>query len=194
MGTSALVRGVVGLGLAAVVGLVGCGHSGAPAQSQPMAAMAPDNGGPVAGGPSAGVMEVHVNQDCLILQDRLDGVQGVGVPGSQAVQGGETNSAVCHLESQLTSNHVKGVVVNGAVQRSVVVVKEQQYLMRDPFAQPVVFVVEQTVPDGWKVDSDPAPAAMLGKVAVFKVAAQPGMTVKLHVGVEHLIPLASPEQ
>lgn len=193
MSTKVIARGWVGLGLMGVLGLVGCGHSGAPVQqSAPGAAMAPETTGPVTSGTAMGVMEIHVNQDCLILQDRVDGVQGMSVPGAQAVTGGETDSAVCHLESKLTSNHVKGTVVNGAVQRSVVVVKEQEYLLQNELQQPVVFVVEHAVPDGWKVDSDPAPQRMVGKMAVFKVSAQPGQIVRLHVGEEHLIPLASP--
>ncbi|MGA7157209.1 MAG: hypothetical protein WBY53_10195 [Acidobacteriaceae bacterium] len=188
MSTNGLVRGLIGLGLLGVVGLAGCGRSGAPVQAQPQPmAMAPEESGAV-----AAVPEIHVNQDCVIVQDRLDGVQGIGVPGTQAVQGGERDPAVCHLESQLTSNHVKGTVVNGAVQRSVVVVKEQEYLLQNEFQHPVVFVVEQVVPDGWKVDSDPAPTTMVGKVALFKAAAGPGQIVRLHVGEAHEIALASP--
>jgi hypothetical protein len=97
---------------------------------------------------------------------------------------------VCHLESKLTSNSVKGAVVNGAVQRSVVVVKEQEYLLQDEFQTPVVFVVEQAVPDGWAVNSDPQPTKVEGKVALFRVSAQPGQVVRLHVGEQHTIPLA----
>jgi hypothetical protein len=141
-------------------------------------------------GAVAAVREIHVNQDCLILQDQVDGVTGMTVAGATPVAGGETDAAVCHLESQLSSNHVKGEVVNGAVQRSVVVVKEQEYLLQDEYQTPVVFVVEQAVPDGWKVDSDPQPTKMEGKVALFRETAQPGQIVRLHVGEEHTIPLA----
>jgi hypothetical protein len=192
-------RVAVGLGLMGLVGLVGCGHSGAP-QQQPVAAMAPDAGGAADTGAVAGVREIHVDQDCVILQDAVDGVRGVTVPGTEPVAGGaaaggaavgQTDSAVCHLESQLTSNHVKGEVVHGAVQRSVVVVKEQEYLLQDEFAQPVVFVVEQAVPEGWVVDSDPQPTKVVGHTALFRVPAQPGQIVRLHVGEAHTIPLAS---
>jgi hypothetical protein len=179
--------GLAGLGLMVGVGLVGCGHSGAPVQQQSAGAMAPEMG---EGGAEGGVREIHVNQDCLILQDVVDGVRGVTVPGAQGVQGGETDAAVCHLESKLSSNHVKGEVVNGAVQRSVVVVNEQQYLLQDEFQQPVVFVVEHPVPDGWVVNSAPMPTKMEGKVAMFRVTAQPGQVVKLHVAEQHVIPLA----
>jgi hypothetical protein len=173
----------------ALVGVVGCGHAGAPVPSQPVAAMAPD-----AGGAAGGVREIHVDQDCVILQDVVDGVRGVMVPGAEPVAGGavgQSDRAVCHLESQLSSNHVQGAVVNGAVQRSVVVVKEQEYLLQDEFQQPVVFVVEQAVPEGWVVDSDPQPAKVVGHTALFRVMAQPGQIVRLHVGVAHTIPLAS---
>jgi hypothetical protein len=180
--------GLAGLGLMVGVGLVGCGHSGAP-QQQPAGAMAPEMG-EADGGVAGGVREIHVNQDCLILQDVVDGVRGVMVPGAQAGSGGETDAAVCHLESKLSSNHVKGEVVNGAVQRSVVVVNEQEYLLQDEFQQPVVFVVEQPVMDGWTVNSDPRPTKMEGKVAMFRVTAQPGQIVRLHVGEQHVIPLA----
>jgi hypothetical protein len=191
---------VVGFGLMGLVGVVGCGHAGMGA-GQPASAMAPESGGE--GGAAAVVMvrEIHVNQDCLILQDPVDGVMGVSVPNAQPVGGGaagvsgqravaQTETGVCHLESQLTSNSVKGAVVNGAVQRSVVVVKEQKYMLRDEFQEPVVFVVEQAVPDGWMVSSDPQPNKVEGKVALFRVAAQPGQVVSLHVGEQHTIPLA----
>jgi hypothetical protein len=181
------------------VGVVGCGHSEGAAASQAASAMAPEAGGESESGAVAGMREIHVNQDCLILQDQVDGVMGVSVPGATAAAGqaaggqtagGQTNPGVCHLESQLTSNSVKGAVVNGAVQRSVVVVKEQKYMLRDEFQEPVVFVVEQAVPDGWTVSSDPQPTKVEGKVALFRVAAQPGQVVSLHVGEQHTIPLA----
>jgi len=172
---------VVGVGVA---GMVGCGHSGAPVASQSPSAMAP------AKDAVATVQEIHVNQDCVILQDRVDGVVGISLPGTHPVADGEKDSAVCHLESQLTSNHVKGEVVNGAVQRSVVVVKEQEYLLQNELQTPVVFVVEQPVEDGWKIDSVPAPDKMEGKVALFRAAAAPGQIVRLHVGEAHEIALA----
>lgn len=183
----------MGCGVLFLIGLAGCGHSGLMVSPQPVAAMAPQAGG--GNSQAAGVPEIHVNQDCLILQDRLDGVTGVSVPGATAAsagrsESGQADSAVCHLESQLTSNHVKGDVVNGTVQRSVVVVKEQEYLLKNEFQTPVVFVVEHAVPDGWMINSIPAPDKVEGKVALFRAEAQPGQVVRLHVGEQHTIPLA----
>jgi hypothetical protein len=71
-----------------------------------------------------------------------------------------------------------------------VVVKEKDYLMKNQFERPVVFVVEQPVPDGWKIDSVPLPDKVKGKVALFRASAQPGQLVRLHVGEAHEIPLA----
>ena len=106
--------------------------------------------------------------------------------------GEELDPVVCHLESKLTSNHVQSTLVNGTVQHSVVVVQQQQYLLQNPIAQPVVFVVEHSVPDGWTIDSVPQPTAMEGKIAIFKLVVQPGQTERLQVAEQHLIPLAPP--
>jgi hypothetical protein len=175
------------LGLVSLVGLVGCRHSGV---RETMAmTMAPD------------FQEIHVNQDCLILQDQVDGIVGVSVPGAKPVGGGapgaggersvaQLDLSVCHLDSQLTADRVKGEVVNGAVQRSVVVVKEKDYLLQNSFERPVVFVVEQPVPEGWAIATVPGPDKMLGNVALYKAVALPGQMVRLHAGEQHTITLA----
>lgn len=200
----AIVRECAGFAALGVVGLAGCSHSGVPGATPPGSAMAPSAASEaprvssqapeVAGqAPVAAVPEVHVNQDCLILQDNLDGVRGMSVPGGQMLPGGgESDPVVCHLESKLTSNHVQSTVVNGIVQQSVVVVQQQQYLLQNQFSQPVVFVVEHAVPDGWRVNSFPLPSAIIGKTAIFKVVVQPGQVAGLHVSEQHLIPLAPP--
>jgi hypothetical protein len=138
----------------------------------------------------AGLKEIHVDQSCHILQDTVDGVRGERVPGAEGTPGGQVDSAVCHLEGVFRSSHVKETVVGGVAQRSVVVVAEQEYLLQDVLQEPVAFVVEQEVAEGWKVDSDPQPTERVGGTAVFRVVAQPGQMVRLHVGEEHTIPLA----
>ena len=181
---SKLMMGVAVLGL---VGMVGCRHTGV--RENMAMAMAPD------------FQEIHVNKDCLILQDQVDGVTGLSVPGAKPVGGGAPGASgersvaqldlgVCHLESQFTANRVKGEVVNGAVQRSVVVVKEQVYLLHNQFERPVVFVVEEPVPEGWAIASIPGPDKMMGNVALFKAVALPGQMVRLHAGEQHTIALA----
>ena len=175
------------LGLVSLFGLVGCRHSGV--RDTVAMATAPD------------FQEIHVNQDCLILQDQVDGIVGVSVPGAKPVGGGapgaggersvaQLDLTVCHLDSQFTADHVKGEVVNGAVQRSVVVVKQKDYLMKNQFERPVVFVVEQPVPEGWAIESEPGPDKMMGNVALFRAVALPGQMVRLRAGEQHTIQLA----
>jgi len=175
------------LGLVSLFGLVGCRHSGV--RDTVAMATAPD------------FQEIHVNQDCLILQDQVDGVTGVSVPGAKPVGGGANGAGgersvaqldlgVCHLDSQVTANRVKGELVNGAVQRSVVVLKEKDYLMKNQFDRAVVFVVEQPVPAGWQISTEPGPDKMVGNVALYKAVALPGQMVRLHAGEQHTIQLA----
>ena len=49
--------------------------------------------------------------------------------------------------------------------------------------KPAIFAVLVEVPKGWSVDSDPQPTEIEGDVAIFRVHAEVGETVRLHVGV-----------
>jgi hypothetical protein len=75
--------------------------------------------------------------------------------------------------------------VDGVVQHAKVNVADQTYLLQNIHSEPVVFVGAQEVPDGWHIDSDPQPKAMKGVFAIFRVNAQPGQIVRLHVGMVH---------
>jgi hypothetical protein len=67
--------------------------------------------------------------------------------------------------------------------RREVEVDEQEYVLQNVTMKPVAFVVEQPVAKGWTVDSDPQPTEMQGATAIFRVHAEPGEIVRLHVGV-----------
>jgi hypothetical protein len=74
-------------------------------------------------------------------------------------------------------------------QREHISISEQEYLLQDVTAGPVIFEVREFVPSQWQVDSDPQPVETVafsgknvGSAAVFRVNAQPGETVRLHVG------------
>jgi hypothetical protein len=54
---------------------------------------------------------------------------------------------------------------------------------------PNTFVAEQFVPQGWVVDSDPQPTEIAGTTASFRVYAQPGEIVRLHLGLRLTSPL-----
>jgi hypothetical protein len=115
--------------------------------------------------------EIHVDQHCRILHD-----------DTLASDGAKTDSVICHLESVKSSRHVEEAVDANAKQRTLVTISEQDYLLQNVTKAPIAFVVEHPVPDGWKIDSDPEPTEMVGSVAHFRVMAQPGQIVRLHVG------------
>ena len=99
---------------------------------------------------------------------------------------------ICRLEFVHTSNHLEETVKDGVTRSSVVTISEQEYLLQNVTAQPVIFVVEQQVAEGWQVDSDPQPAGMIGSTALFRVNAEPGQIVRLHVGERHAHPIIAP--
>jgi hypothetical protein len=80
-------------------------------------------------------------------------------------------------------------IAGNAMQRNWVSITEQEYLLQNVTTAPVAFVVEQFVPQGWRVDSDPQPTQIVGPTALFRVYAQPGEIVRLHVGLRHTKPL-----
>jgi hypothetical protein len=116
--------------------------------------------------------EIHVDQNCRIVQ------------GSSL----QTDPEICHLESVHTSNHIEETINDGA-QRNFVQISEQDYLLQDVTTEPVTFVVEHFVPKEWQIDSDPQPTLMNGSTAVFRVNAQPGQIVRLHVGMRNSKPV-----
>ncbi len=110
----------------------------------------------------------------------------------------ELDPTICHLETVLVSAHTEKSVRDNEIRRSRVTIREQEYVLQNSFDDPVVFVVEQNVPKGWQVDSDPSPLTLIpasvgdpkfDKVAVFRIHAGPGQAVRLHVGERHVTPL-----
>jgi hypothetical protein len=92
------------------------------------------------------------------------------------------DSAICHLESVLTSSHIEEKIRDGERSHSLVRIAEQEYILENPTDKPAVFIVRHNVPESWTVDSDPQPSSIDGSVAVFQVIAEPGQIVRLHVG------------
>lgn len=120
---------------------------------------------------STQLKEIHVDQSCHILPDLT------------------IDPAICHLESVLTSEHPEETIRDGVTSDTTVYIREQEYLLGNVTAKPVVFVVEQPVPEGWTIDSDPKPAETRGTTAIFRVNADPGQVVRLHVGMRHAVPI-----
>jgi hypothetical protein len=131
---------------------------------------------------SSEVREIHVDQFCRILPDQAQSA------GAGAKLRPRKDSVICHLETVLQSSHAEERLVGNELERSVVHIEEQEYLLQNVTGYPVVFVVEQPLRKGWFVDSDPPPQEVAGSTAIFRVDAVPGEIVRLHVGVRHEIP------
>lgn len=130
-------------------------------------------------------VSIVVDQNCVIQPDSAPEVVG---DHAEAFP----DSVVCHLESVLASHHVEERIISGNDRdRSLVQIREREFILENVTADPAVFVVRQDVPESWSVDSDPQPTAMDGSTAIFRVHAEPGQIVRLHVGLRNAVPLAA---
>ena len=138
---------------------------------------------PAARIPYSAFKEIHVDQQCHILP--FPGSPDAGKIKPRL----RKDPIICHLETVIASVHLEDTVVGDEVHQSRVRIREQEYVLQNVTTEPRWFVVEQFVPKGWVVDSDPQPSQMAGATALFRVYAQPGEIVRLHVGVRHATPL-----
>ena len=143
-------------------------------------------GAPVWAAQGAGVqgpegrLEIHVDERCRIYsQDRES--QG----GKYSRPGFHADVDMCRLQNEMKTKHWEGSVENGIVRRTQVTVIEHTFQLHNPTDQAITYLVEQSVPKGWRIDSTPQPARMEDQVAIFEVVAQPGQTIKLHVGLRN---------
>jgi hypothetical protein len=128
---------------------------------------------------------IVVDQSCRILPDSDAAVLG---DHNDAFR----NPVICHLESVLASRHVEERISSG--DRSLVRIREHEFILQNVTDSPAVFVVRQALPEGWTVDSDPQPTTVDGETAVFRVNAEPGQVVRLHVGLRNAVPLENQGQ
>jgi hypothetical protein len=124
--------------------------------------------------PQAPLKEIHVDRRCKILQDESDALSDL---------------AEAELRND-TSHHVEEALRDGVMLRNNVTVSEQEYLLQNVTSEPVTFVVEHVLPDDWKVDSDPQPVKVVDNKAFFRVNAESGQIVRMHVGEHHSDPIA----
>jgi hypothetical protein len=120
-------------------------------------------------------LSIVVNKACLIQPESDAVVLGDHIDAFR-------DDAICHLESILSSHHVEEKIAGGVRSRFFVRVAEQEYVVQNPTNQPAVFTIRHEVPENWTVDSDPPPSSTEGSTALFRVNAEPGQRVRLHVG------------
>jgi hypothetical protein len=130
--------------------------------------------------PGGAVQEIHVDASCGVRQDRS---------GTPAPAGFTPNPSICRLVGGKTSEHVESGVRKDLSLLKRVTVTEQEYLLRNPSAAPVAFVLEYPLAQGWEIDTDSPPTKMVGATAIFRVIAGPGESVRVHVGERHVVPL-----
>ena len=120
-------------------------------------------------------LSIVVDKSCLIQPESDPLVLGDHVDAFR-------DDAICHLESVLSSHHIEEKITNDERSRFFVRVAEQEYVVQNPTDKPTVFIVRHDIAKDWMVDSDPKPSSMDGSTAVFRVNAEPGQRVRLHVG------------
>lgn len=118
--------------------------------------------------------EFHVDGGCRI-HDTIAGAQGIQ-PHSYRDRG------ICAVDTEHFSSRPETDIVNSQRKRVSVAIREHTFTFHNPTQEPTTFVLDQTVPRGWQVDSDPAPSKVSGTVATFLLSVDPGQTVSLHVG------------
>jgi uncharacterized protein YbdZ (MbtH family) len=89
----------------------------------------------------------------------------------------------------LSSHHIEEKITDSERSRFFVRVTEQEYVVQNPTDKPAIFIVRHDVPVGWTVDSDPQPSSLDGSTAVFRLNAEPGQRVRLHVGMHRSYPI-----
>jgi hypothetical protein len=121
--------------------------------------------------------EVHIDQNCRVLTSPAPTAANPNLAPRYRY-----NPAVCHIESQHCSDHWEKTTQNGVPKNLFVVVKERKYILRNIGASSIIFAVDQQVPKNWRIDSTPQPDQINGDIATFRLVAEPGQVVRLHVG------------
>ena len=116
--------------------------------------------------------EIHVTENCRIFHKNTADQKARYF----------RNSGICHQESKYDVVHPEAELEHGVLTKVVYEINESDYLLHNFLDHPVAFILDQPLPDGWHVDSDPQPLTTNNHLAIYRVLAQPGQTVRLHTG------------
>jgi hypothetical protein len=120
-------------------------------------------------------LQIDVDQECRIVT--LD----TRHPERPKVRR-HTDLAICHLEGENDSEHWEKVLKNGAYKDVLVRVREHEFVLQNPYPEPVIYIVHQPISKHYHIDSQPQPVAITDSVATFHVVVAPGQSARLHVG------------
>jgi TonB family protein len=177
---SAVVSRGVAMTLLAVVAAVTIWYAGAIAHAQngrTESTPASSSTAQSAVGPAAAPIpsEIEVDQSCrIVTMDLSDPAH----PRPQY----RTDLITCHTESEKKTLRWEETIDNGVKTKRLGDIREHEFLLQNPYPQPITFVVHQALPTGYRIDSDPQPNDVTNSIATFRVLADPRQTVRLHVG------------
>lgn len=89
---------------------------------------------------------------------------------------------ICSVDPEHYSERDETTLTAGKKRFSVVTIGEHTFYLHNPAQSAVTFIVNQRLGKNWQVDSEPPPNELHDRTATFRVIAQPGQTVELHVG------------
>jgi hypothetical protein len=118
--------------------------------------------------------EIHVDEKCHIseIAPHSDGLK----------QHVYTDRGICSVSGNAVSQREETDINDNKRIHRIVTIQEHTFALHNPNEDQVTFYVDQKVPKGWQIDSDPPPASVNGSVATFIVVVAPGETANLHVG------------
>ena len=93
-----------------------------------------------------------------------------------------TDPTICRLESENDSEHWEKVLKNGAYKDVLIEVREHEFVLQNPYPEPVTYIVHQPITKRFHIDSQPQPVDITNSVATFRVVVPPGQSSRLHVG------------
>jgi hypothetical protein len=133
---------------------------------------------PVSSGLSASAAnEFHVDGSCRI-HETVTGPKG---PKDHSYR----DRGICSVDPLHVSDRTETDIASSPRKRVHVAIREHTFTFHNPTTEPAVFVLDQVVPRGWEIDSDPPPNKLEGTVARFLIHAQPRQTVSVHVGMRN---------
>jgi hypothetical protein len=125
--------------------------------------------------PPAIPSEIDVDQSCrIVTMDLRDPAH----PRPRY----RSDHIICSTAAAHETLRWQETILNGTTKKRLVDIYEHEFLLQNPYPQPITFLVHQAVPKRYQIDSDPQPEEVANSIATFRVQADPGQTVRLHVG------------
>jgi hypothetical protein len=132
---------------------------------------------PASGSNAASSNEFHVDGSCRV-HETVTGPKG---PKDHTYK----DRGICAVEPVHVSYRTETDIASSPRKRVHVTIREHTFTFHNPTTEPAVFVLDQAVPKGWEIDSDPPPDKAEGPVARFLIHAEPRQTVSVHVGMRN---------